>query len=787
MEPVTETISEAPHQPNIPPDVSPRKSGEQAGPVKGWENVSGLLETAASEMVVGEMIHGPGFSLHDAMSAIELMEPKMDVGCGEFKNSMDVTLPESLSHAQVVAIMDELLACLATWLNAHTLPQTVFSCVYVQRLDDIPRADLRAFIRAIVAVLESTRSLATVEFVCDDEDLILNTFGFDLVGLSSSTVTSLTEEAIKTELENTADSGNKTDAKLRTVLGAIEHRLRFIDALYASLRGLVEPRSWEFSRISQSISKAMAQLEDVKTTRDLGDPSVVSLLFDPKFNRHLLTHLPPRTAAMMSVPAALEHFEKLLGEFSIASNLKHAVMHKPPVPVPLEASMRNPAYSLLALIRSLNLISSEHAPCVVTRSAMKRMLTPAGGNKSDMWCGCDVDIVSMFLTDISITRHEMDDATQQASRALAPLATHIVAALLRNRGRQRRELLHTLSLWDKACTALERVRITPSSNGDNGAAKDSSIASNSTASRSQSPSVAGDKPNGSSEASGPAESRQQQMFDGKTSVQLLSFELIVQGMVQHWLLGFECDLYQAHEYAPVYFYVGYALTTAVNATSALGRTSPTAKLHPCRLAMHALDEGRLWLCRALFSLLEALRLDPTCDYTWGVSNRVRRARKATSNDEKEGDGESADRLAERMWYDQRFGAMGKLMSGPQYMNHETFLSMLEMQRDKLRQESAPSSKPDMQLRLDDTVSGLKYARQALERANLLARAVEWDLFTVEAHKLARVAIANSVAATRLIQRAAKANAGVEVAAARIRANFSFNTHCHFPVVSVQDL
>jgi hypothetical protein len=39
-----------------------------------------FLHEAADELEVGEMVHGPAFSLYEAMSAIEMMNPKMDPG-----------------------------------------------------------------------------------------------------------------------------------------------------------------------------------------------------------------------------------------------------------------------------------------------------------------------------------------------------------------------------------------------------------------------------------------------------------------------------------------------------------------------------------------------------------------------------------------------------------------------------------------------------------------------------------------------------------------------------------
>ena len=55
-----------------------------------WVDCTNILLDAAKEMAPGTMIHSDCFNLFEAMSALELMDPKMDAG----SNSEDVTTPE---------------------------------------------------------------------------------------------------------------------------------------------------------------------------------------------------------------------------------------------------------------------------------------------------------------------------------------------------------------------------------------------------------------------------------------------------------------------------------------------------------------------------------------------------------------------------------------------------------------------------------------------------------------------------------------------------------------------
>ena len=51
-----------------------------AAPVLTAPHVAQLLDQASSEMDLGEMVCAENFDLYEAMSAMELMDPKMDAG-----------------------------------------------------------------------------------------------------------------------------------------------------------------------------------------------------------------------------------------------------------------------------------------------------------------------------------------------------------------------------------------------------------------------------------------------------------------------------------------------------------------------------------------------------------------------------------------------------------------------------------------------------------------------------------------------------------------------------------
>ena len=106
-----------------------------------WRDVQHVLKQAADELQPGELLHTESFSLFEAMSAIEIGDPKMDAGLDTANAPTADELvqqghaPDELSRDQVLAVMDQLFACQASWHSGNSLPQTVFTCLYLLRPD----------------------------------------------------------------------------------------------------------------------------------------------------------------------------------------------------------------------------------------------------------------------------------------------------------------------------------------------------------------------------------------------------------------------------------------------------------------------------------------------------------------------------------------------------------------------------------------------------------------------------------------------------------------------------
>ena len=105
-----------------------------------WKLVTNDFMEASKDLELGELLHDNMFGLFEAMSAIEMMDPKMDAGmakAGNIKRRKPLSFNEaiekkvlpwdSITAPDFITNFDHTMACFVTWLEGHSLAQTVFT------------------------------------------------------------------------------------------------------------------------------------------------------------------------------------------------------------------------------------------------------------------------------------------------------------------------------------------------------------------------------------------------------------------------------------------------------------------------------------------------------------------------------------------------------------------------------------------------------------------------------------------------------------------------------------
>ena len=128
---------------------------EKESSASSWVDLEPLLLECSLQMRSGELIHQKSFGLFEAMSAVEIMDPKMDCGCvtggGGFGETSlkeedenedvrgvrllkrdDDIIAALTSSKEMKVVVDMLIARENSWHVGNALPPTVFSCLYLK-------------------------------------------------------------------------------------------------------------------------------------------------------------------------------------------------------------------------------------------------------------------------------------------------------------------------------------------------------------------------------------------------------------------------------------------------------------------------------------------------------------------------------------------------------------------------------------------------------------------------------------------------------------------------------
>ncbi|KAM3300898.1 N-alpha-acetyltransferase 35, NatC auxiliary subunit isoform X1 [Capsicum chacoense] len=340
--------SKVPICPSIP-------SGEQAV----WANASSLLHLACNDLRDGELIYGENFNLFAAMSALEIMDPKMDSGMVRTYYSVDeaieygaapipLSLDKTVDVQRIIDIMDHLLACEATWHKGCSLAQTVFSCLYLLRPD---RTSSHALLHSYCRVMRATCN-AVVCTVSDtrtneEEDLFTMTHGLPLkVDGDDKCLTMLhaVEETIARQLrackatlskkrvtEDIEPLQNNPDLE-EGLCKSLLCQLRFRKHFYHVVMNIKRPQGRGLELAKKHIACCFEELDSMIKSADflrsisapedgMKNETTASgcqpVGFDSTLNSRLSAPTPPRAIETISWKKAVEYFQKLLHELEI--------------------------------------------------------------------------------------------------------------------------------------------------------------------------------------------------------------------------------------------------------------------------------------------------------------------------------------------------------------------------------------------------------------------------------------------------------------------------------------
>ncbi|KAI1325644.1 Mak10-domain-containing protein [Xylariaceae sp. FL0255] len=439
---------------DIPPPPPPNISHPGIMAIDITEQFAAAVKT----LKPGDLVKDEHFTLFESVSALEIMDKKMDSGVLEEGESLDeeYDVGRELLPEEIVGIIDQLLCLEMAWHLGYPLSQTLFTSVYVEallnprpgNLDDAnftrnslrhPRENslmfvLRAYCVGLLKGCCLVNDLVKDELYYEEEDFVTNTYDRDLLyDIPAEDVSDLLLQAwqdlraLKTGLSE-------------EICKALERRLN-LRILFLDAVNIAE------TRISGGSEPAWTGMEDlikrIESQHGLGKP--VPEAFSTKLQRRLASTMPPRPMVKLSFEECVEHFKRLCQngaevtdvlEYKDPQSLLNFVMafqsQKPQPLVFIRTILQNLLFKDMVVLGQFSIrqiIDHDVSICVL----------PAGPHIDR-----DFDEVEV-PTD---PRHQIAAQMEIFRQRVADVYLDTFRILCQNRCRVRRTLYHHIQEWD---------------------------------------------------------------------------------------------------------------------------------------------------------------------------------------------------------------------------------------------------------------------------------------------------------------------------------------------------
>ncbi|KAK4142788.1 Mak10 subunit, NatC N-terminal acetyltransferase-domain-containing protein [Dichotomopilus funicola] len=561
------------------------------------QEITDKFLSAAAKLEPGELVKDGFFTLFESVGALEVMDPKMDSGCLAPGESLDDDYDVSrlLSPSEVIGIIDQLFSLEMAWHLGYPLSQTLFTSVYVEKLQhpnpttihdadfirghaaDSPRDPmhtvLRAYCLGLLKACYFVNERIKSEHIYEEEDFVTNTYNRSL--LESLNRSDIYDEIVTARQVLRDTHHTETNELAQALDFRLQFRLAFLRAIELSeLR--TDPAS-----LTPPWAEMQAVWSKISKTRDLG--SAVPGAFSTKIQRRLASTMPPRPIVQPSAQETQRHFEKLIEDGMSVLNVLNYTDSQSLLKFVLTFQAQKP--QPMVYVRALLQNFLFHDMIILGQLSIRRVM--------------DDDLSIVVLPD-SILLDPINDTIEAPHQPRFIIASHmeifrqraaqsyldIFRAFCQNRCRVRRTLFHSLQDWEMLQAEAEEI--------------DELLQPHADEKLLVYPPRTGGIPTG--------------------SMPLSSWAYHYKLQLMQWTvqLGFELEIYQPNELASMYWYLAYLAQTHIYhidrikffTTHRLETTHPTSPQYPRSQAFlehtHALTRATFSLALALSTLYTAL-------------------------------------------------------------------------------------------------------------------------------------------------------------------------------------
>ncbi|KAJ2559964.1 N-alpha-acetyltransferase, non-catalitic subunit [Coemansia sp. RSA 1933] len=426
-----------------------------------WLDITKELELGAKELGVGELLKPDSLTLFDAMVAVQVMDPRLDMGMLTAEDQEQIALWDMdriLTLTDVLWIVDQMFCCEMTLHHSASLLQTIYTCNYFTATDDqVPHASIGRrdqgvgnpardlVLYPILIAVGACCARVWREYQNDnlypDEDVhsgVLALRFFDEYTLGN--VYELLDCArayLEEVVADAAEDAVQLDAA-KELIEQIEIRDAWLNVLVDLSAETIGEDPSALRRGSERLRKLAEQHrqqeKSKRTAQSIG--TVVGGVFDRKCMRKYPTMAPVRPRELMSRAEAHEAFERILADVALVEELlaiesvEHLVhfflrfSRRTPVPVPFVRSL-----VMSVFVTDGNVQLAQQSVAALARRAVNEL----GG--SHVW----------DTLDGSVDGRQRGDAFCNDA---AGLLVCWLKSLCQNAPRQRRIGLKSMGNWD---------------------------------------------------------------------------------------------------------------------------------------------------------------------------------------------------------------------------------------------------------------------------------------------------------------------------------------------------
>ena len=353
------------------------QSDSMAAEVWAEFDVTAWLLQSSCALPVGQFLHSADrrFSLHAAMSALELMDGRMDPGMANPMHTISAQQRQRVadeeqqlqwSERYVLLCADTLLCCLASHMNGLSLPHSLYTFALLHRApyqhhhtqpavdgpsDAVPPAVfpllhqplLRAIARLLLHTSHACRAIVSRADLYEEEEWNMHDYGLaidadgggDALSREASAVEQSLESDLRAEKKAKQHSARRHEKTTNGQAAAVSHsealldRVKLCHALLLLFSHLNKPAA-PLHTAHKLLARAAAQLHAVMHSTVMAPPHAAQHVhdmhtfrasadcpFDPSIAASLILHAPPRQYSLLSLPAALTLLHQLLTHTSL--------------------------------------------------------------------------------------------------------------------------------------------------------------------------------------------------------------------------------------------------------------------------------------------------------------------------------------------------------------------------------------------------------------------------------------------------------------------------------------